>query len=159
IARGLARNENRYKKLLMACDLLRRNDLDGRGNHSEEALAEFTSFFLTTCIDQVDFMEKLVQPERLRDRILIWAEEEIRADTLPPRSSAGLEAGLVRGDLMRGDVAKLLNVGDRPVRRVISALIEREVITSESIRTPLRLAFPARLAERWMPGLFPEQYD
>src|SRR5690625_4868281 len=52
IARGLARNENRYKKLLMACDLPRRNDLDGRGNLSEETLAEFTSFFLSTCIDQ-----------------------------------------------------------------------------------------------------------
>lgn len=159
IARGLARNENRYKKLLMACDLPRRNDLDGRGNLSEEALAEFTKFFLTTCIDQVDFMEKLVQPERLRDRILIWAEEEIRADTLPPNSGAVLEAILFRGELPRGDVAKLLNVGDRQARRVTSALIEHEVLTSESTRAPLRLAFPARLAGRWMPGLFPEQYD
>lgn len=157
IARGLARNENRYKKLLMACDLPRRNDLDGRGNLSEEALAEFTSFFLTTCIDQVDFMEKLVQPERLRDRILIWTEEEIRADTLPPNSGAVLEAILFRGELPRGDVAKLLNVGDRQARRVTSALIEHEVLTSESTRAPLRLAFPARLAGRWMPGLFPEK--
>jgi len=157
IARGLARNENRYKKLLMACDLPRRNDLDGRGNLSEEALAEFTSFFLTTCIDQVDFMEKLVQPERLRDRILIWTEEEIRADTLPPNSGAVLEAVLFRGELPRGDVAKLLNVGDRQARRVTSALIEHEVLTSEGTRAPLRLAFPARLAGRWMPGLFPEK--
>lgn len=157
IARGLARNENRYKKLLMACDLPRRNDLDGRGNLSEETLAEFTSFFLSTCIDQVDFMEKLVQPERLRDRILIWTEEEIRADTLPPNSGAILEAILFRGELPRGDVAKLLNVGDRQARRVTSALIEHEVLTSESTRAPLRLAFPARLAGRWMPGLFPEQ--
>lgn len=157
IARGLARNENRYKKLLMACDLPRRNDLDGRGHLSEEALAEFTQFFLTTCIDQVEFMEKLVQPERLRDRILIWAEEEIRADTLPPNSGTVLEAILFRGELPRGDVAKLLNVGDRQARRVTSALIDHEVLTAESTRAPLRLAFPARLAGRWMPGLFPEQ--
>jgi len=156
IARGLARNESRYKKLLMACDLPRRNDLDGRGTLSEEALAEFTQFFLTTCIDQVDFMEKLVQPARLRDRILIWAEEEIRADALPPNSGAVLEAILFRGELPRGDVANLLNVGDRQARRVTSALIEHEVLTSESTRAPLRLAFPAKLAGRWMPGLFPE---
>ncbi len=157
IARGLARNENRYKKLLMACDAERRNDLDGRGHLSEEALAEFTQFFLTTCIDQIDFMEKLVQPERLRDRILIWAEEEIRADTLPPNSGTVLEAVLFRGELPRGDVARLLNVGDRQARRVTSALIDHEVLTSESTRAPLRLTFPARLAGRWMPGLFPEQ--
>jgi len=27
----------------------------------------------------------------------------------------------------------------------------------ESTRAPLRLAFPATLAARWMPGLFPER--
>ena len=57
VARGLARNVERYKTLLADYDLTRRNDLDGRGNLSEEALAEFTRFFLTICIDQVDFME------------------------------------------------------------------------------------------------------
>lgn len=156
IARGLARNEARYKQLLMAGDLPRRNDLDGRGHLSEEALAQFARFFLETCIDQVDFMERLVQPERLRDRILIWAEEEIRAEHLPPKSGAVLEAVLFRGELPRSDVAALLNVSDRQSRRVTSALIDREVLTSESSRAPLRLAFPATLAGRWMPGLFPE---
>ena len=28
---------------------------------------------------QVKFMENLVQPERLRSRILLWVEEEVRA--------------------------------------------------------------------------------
>ena len=69
-----------YKSHLAACDLTRRNDLDGRGHLSEENLAAFTSFFLTTCIDQVTFMEGLMQPDRLRARILLWAEEEIRLD-------------------------------------------------------------------------------
>lgn len=34
---------------------------------------------------------------------------------------------------------------------------DREVMVSASTRAPLRLAFPATLAPRWMPGLFPEQ--
>jgi len=50
IARGLARNVEDYKKHLANCDMERRNDLDGRGNLSEEALAEFTRFFLETCL-------------------------------------------------------------------------------------------------------------
>jgi len=157
VARGLARSESTYKSQLMACDAERRNDLDGRGHLSEEALADFTRFFLETCLDQVTFMESLVQPDRLRDRILIWAEEEIRADTLPPKSGAVLEAILYRGELPRGDVAGIVGTGDRQARRVTSALIEQEVVTSESTRAPLRLAFPAKLAVRWMPGLFPEQ--
>jgi Fic family protein len=155
VARGLARNEARYKSLLAQCDLPRRNDLDGRGNLSEEALAEFAIFFLETCIDQVDFMETLVNPKGLRDRILIWTEEEIRAGRLPPKSGLVLEAILYRGELPRGEVAGLLGTGDRNARRVTSTLLERGVLASESTRAPLRLNFPATLAARWMPGLFP----
>lgn len=157
IARGLARNESTYKGQLMACDLERRNDLDGRGHLSEEALASFTKFFLETCIDQVKFMEDLVQPIRLRDRILIWAEEESRAGALPPQSGLVLEAVLYRGELRRGEIAPLLGTSNRHARRVTSALIDREVLISESSRAPLRLSFPAKLASRWMPGLFPER--
>src|SRR3984893_14620914 len=97
IARGLARNVDAYKTHLAACDQARRNDLDGRGNLSEENLAEFTRFFLTTCIDQVTFMEGLMQPDQLRARILLWAEEEIRLDHLPSKSGSILEAVLYRG--------------------------------------------------------------
>ena len=157
IARGLARSEETYKSRLMACDEARRNDLDGRGHLSEGSLAEFTRYFLTTCIDQVKFMESLVQPNRLRDRILIWTEEEIRAGYLPPKSGAVLEAVLYRGELPRGEVANITATSERQARRVTSALIEHEVLTSKSSRAPLRLAFPARLASRWLPGLFPER--
>ena len=157
IARGLARDETSYKGGLMACDATRRNDLDGRGNLSEEALAAFIHFFLATCIDQVDFMEGLVQPDRLRNRILIWAEEETRAGALPPKSGAVLQAILYRGDLPRGEVAPLLGTGERQARRITSALIERHILASDSSRAPLHLAFPARLASRWLPGLFPDR--
>lgn len=157
VARGLARNVQSYKSHLAACDQSRRNDLDGRGPLSEENLAEFTRFFLTTCLDQVSFMEKLVQPEELRTRIQLWAEEEIRLDRLPPKSGAILEAVLYRGELPRGDAAAAVGTGDRQARRVVSALLDRGVLTSASTRAALRLAFPAALASRWMPGLFPEQ--
>ncbi len=159
IARGLARDEGTYKSQLMACDAERRNDLDGRGHLSEEALAKFTRFFLSTCIDQVEFMEVLVQPDRLRDRILIWTEEEIRAGALPPKSGAVLEVVLYRGELPRGEVAHIIGTSERQARRVTSALLGSEVLVSESSRAPLRLAFPAKLAARWMPGLFPEQRE
>lgn len=157
IARGLARNEDKYKSHLAACDLPRRNDLDGRGHLSESALAEFAKFFLHICIDQVSFMEALVQPDRLRDRILIWAEEEIRADALPRKSDTILQAVLYRGELPRSEVAGLLDTGKRNARRVTSALLERGVLVSATTHAPLRLAFPAKLASRWMPGLFPER--
>jgi Fic family protein len=157
VARGLARNVKEYKELLANSDLPRRNDLDGRGALSEEALAEFTRFFLTICIDQVTFMEGLVQPDHLRARILLWTEEEIRLGKLPPKSGSILEAVLYRGELPRGDADTVVGTGSRQARRIVSALVERGVLESESPRAPLRLTFPAALAQRWMPGLFPEK--
>jgi Fic family protein len=132
VARGLARNVETYKALLNNCDFTRRNDLDGPGNLSEEALAEFTRFFLRVCIDQVEFMESLVQADRLRARMLLWAEEETRLGQLPAKSGSLLEALLYRGQLPRGDADSVVGTGER-------------------------LAFPATLASRWMPGLFPEK--
>ena len=157
IARGLARNENSYKGHLVSCDSPRRNDLDGRGPLSEEALGAFTRFFLDTCLDQVRFMEELAQPNRLGDRIRQWVEEEARAGALPARAGQVLEAVLFRGELPRGDVPTLLGTSDRQARRVVSALLKRRVLASESTRAPLFLTFPAALASRWMPGLFPEK--
>lgn len=157
IARGLARNVSEYKGHLAACDLPRRNDLDGRGNLSEENLAEFTKFFLTICLDQVKFMEGLMQPDQLRTRILTWADEEVRLSKLPPKANSILEALLYRGELPRGDAAAIVGTGERQARRVVSALVDHGVVTSESTRAPLHLAFPAALASRWMPGLFPER--
>ena len=157
ISRGLARTESQYKGHLAACDLSRRNDLDGRGSLSEESLAGFTLYFLETCIDQVRFMSELVQPDRLRTRILLWVEEEIRLGKLPPRSGAILEAVLYRGTLPRGDVAAIVGTGERQARRVASSLTERGVLAAASQRAPLFLAFPTNLASRWMPGLFPDK--
>jgi Fic family protein len=157
VARGLARNGSAYKHHLAQCDQTRRNDLDGRGNLSEENLAAFTQFFLETCLDQVRFMEDLMRPDRLRARILLWVEEEVRLGALPAKAGNILEAILYRGELPRGDIAAIVGTGDRHARRVVAALVERRVLVSNSARAPLRLAFPATLASRWMPGLFPEQ--
>ena len=157
VSRGLARDEVGYKSRLMACDMGRRNDLDGRGPLSEEALAEFTRFFLTTCIDQVDFMEGLMMPERLLNRVLLWTEEDIRAGELPPQSRIIMRDVLYRGEIPRGEVTSLLGSSPRHARRVTSVLLKRGILVSRSTRAPLRLAFPAELASRWLPGLFPEK--
>lgn len=158
ISRGLARNVDNYKAHLAACDLPRRNDLDGRGTLSEETLVEFTSFFLKTCIDQVDFMESLMQPKTLQTRIKMWVEEEIRLGNLTSKAGLILDALLYsRGELGRGEVSGILGVEDRQSRRIVSTLINIGIISSETSRTPLRLSFPAKLASRLMPGLFPEK--
>jgi len=159
VARGLARNVQQYKTLLANCDAARRNDLDGRGSLSEEALAEFSRFFLGICADQVDFMESQVQPDRLRARVLVWVEEEVRAGELPAQTGSILEAVLHRGEVARGEVDAIAGTGERQGRRILAILLAKGVLVSEGPRAPLHLAFPATLAHRWMPGLFPERAD
>ena len=120
IARGLARHAESYKRHLAHCDETRRNNLDGRGTLSEEALVEFTRFFLTTCIDQVTFMEGLVQPDRAACAHFIVGREEVRLGQLPPKAGAILEAILYRGELPRADAARIVGTGDRQARRIVS---------------------------------------
>lgn len=155
IARGLARHVEKYKSHLANCDLSRRNDLDGRGHLSEEALADFTRFFLEIGIDQINFMEKLMQPDVLRTRVLLWAREEIELGKLPPQAQQIFEAILYRGEIARGEMSVILNVTDRHARRLTAVLVEKGILISDSPKSPLKLAFPAALANRWMPGLFP----
>ncbi|MBL8210629.1 MAG: Fic family protein [Bryobacterales bacterium] len=159
VARGLARNVADYKLLLAGCDMPRRNHLDGRGSLSEEALGEFIEFFLQVCLDQIRFMRRLLQPDLLQTRIRLWTEEEIRLGTLPSKSGMILDAILYRGTLPRGEVESIVGTGDRQARRIVAALVDRGAVQSDSPRASLRLAFPATLASRWLPGLFPELPD
>jgi len=157
VSRGLARRVTDYKTLLANCDLPRRNALDGRGNLSEAELIAFTRFFLDVCIDQVKFMEELMNPKDLQARVMVWAKEQTVTKELAPNSDKILEALLYRGELLRGEVPSLLNTSERSAQRAVESLVKRGVIVSDSSRAPLRLAFPAALVARWMPGLFPEK--
>lgn len=157
VSRGFARSDGRYKELLAACDMRRRNDLDGRGTLSEESLIAFTRFFLNICLDQVRFMRDLIRPDKLHIRIQLWAEEAIRMDELPPKSDRILQAVLYRGELPRSEIPEIVGATDRHARRLTSALMEKGVLTATSSRGPLRMTFPAELAARWTPGLFPDQ--
>ena len=156
IARGLALADDRYKQHLAECDLPRRNDLDGRGALSEEALASFTEFFLVACLDQVKFMAELMQPAALRRRILDWAKDEERVGGIMPNSSRALAHILSNRELERKDVPEVVGLEERKARRVTARLHERGIITAPTHKAPFRIAFPASLAPGIMPGLYPK---
>jgi hypothetical protein len=42
------------------------------------------------------------------------------------------------------------------LQRIVADLM-KAILVSGNSRAPLRIAFPATLAPRWMPGLFPEK--
>lgn len=155
VARGLARNVQQYKTLLMAADGPRRGDLDGRGALSSQALSEFCEFFLATCIDQVDFMASLLEPEELLRRMHLQIEEETAARRLPRGAFALLREALLAGEVARGRAGEITGYGERMARNVVSALLQQGYLQSRSPRSPLVLAFPLDSVERWLPRLYP----
>jgi Fic family protein len=155
VARGLARDVNRYKALLTAADEPRRNDVDGRGVLSQAALVEFCEFFLATCMDQVEFMRSILEPAELLRRIEIYTEEEVRAGRLPKGTFPLLREALLAGKFERGMAAPLTGYGERMARNVVSKLVEYGLLISSSPKGPLRLGFPLTVVERWFPSLYP----
>lgn len=155
ISRGLARRSTEYKGLLMAADEPRKGDLDGRGSLSQSALIDFCSFFLECCLDQVRYMRELLEPSELQRRIELYVRDEEDAERLPKRSFTVLREALLSGELERGRVPSIVDASERTARRVISALVEKGLLVSQSHKAPLRLGFPIDVVERWFPNVYP----
>ena len=159
VSRGLARNMADYKGLLMAADRPRENDYDGRGNLSERALLEFCRFFLRISIDQVRFMQSLLDPGNLLRRIELYSRDEVEAGRLPKLSYVVLREAVLAGQVERGRVPAIVNLQERATRNITSALLDKKLLVSKSPRAPLRLAFPTEVVERWFPSLYPATGD
>ena len=155
VARGLARNVQDYKALLMAADAPRRGDLDGRGTLSTQTLTGFCQFFLNICIDQIDFMAVLLEPNDLLRRMRLHIADEVEAGHLPKGSFPLLREALLAGEVPRGRAGEITGYGERMARNVVSNLLKKGYLKSESPRSPLALAFPIDAVERWFPRLYP----
>lgn len=155
VARGLARGEERYKALLAQADAPREGDRDGRGNLTQRGLIEFCKFFLDQSVDQICFMSSLLEPATLLTRMEIHIEEEVRAKRLLRGSFAVLREAVMNGEVERAKIPSLTGYEERGARNVTAGLVERGMLTAPTHRAPLRLAFPADVAERWFPNLYP----
>lgn len=155
VARGLAREVGHYKELLTAADAPRRGERDGRGNLTQAGLIKFCDFFIDQAIDQIRFMESLIETNTLLTRIEIHVEEEVRAKRLQRGSFQVLREAVLAGEVERSKIPMLTGYEERGARNVTSALADRGMLTATSHRAPLRLAFPSDVAERWFPGLYP----
>jgi len=80
----------------------------------------------------------------------------VRLGMLPPKSGMILEACLPRGVTACGRLGGRGGRERAACARIVSALMKRGVLISDSARAPLRLVFPAALARVWMLGCFRE---
>ena len=155
ISRGLARGlESRtdYKRMMDLADTPRQGDLDGRGNLSQRALAEYSSWFLKVCLDQIRFMGELFQIQRLGERLQTYAE---RKHWRPETAKLLIEI-LHRGEIARGDAQSITGLGERTSRDVLRLLLTDGIVGSESQKGPVTLRFPTKALDVLFPQLFLE---
>ena len=155
LARGLARWRQRYFASLAAADQRRRGDLDGRGNLSDAALADFCVFFLETILDQIQFMTGLLGLPALRTRVERYFQfqalhlERYRAELM--RVTGTL---VDAGEIPRTRVQEITGKGATVSAEIIKLGLTEGYFETPSPKGPLRIAFPAKIHEFYFPQLF-----
>ena len=147
-----------YKSLLMAAVRERRFPADGRGPLSLEEMRKFCVFFLGTCIDQIEYINSLLEPEELLRRIEFYARDEIDAGHLLRGSSQLLREALLAEEFERGRAAEITGYADRQARSVLTELVAKGLLVSDTPKGEVRLGFPIDVVERWFPKLYPSGY-
>ncbi|MHB8420464.1 MAG: Fic family protein [Myxococcales bacterium] len=154
ISRGLARglrDRREYLQMMELADSPRRDDLDGRGNLSEEALEAYVSWFLRVCIDQVTFMEELFELGTLERRLRDLAG---RRKGLGPAGAALLVETLHRGELERGEAPRATGLPERSARRVLNQAVRQGLLASDTPKGPVSLRFPIEALDALFPRLY-----
>ena len=104
-------------------------------------------------------MEGLMQPDVCEPAFCCGRKKRYGSARFRRNQEASLRRCSIVANCRVRDVDAVVGTGGRQARRIVSSLLERGVLQSDSSRAPLRLTFPAALAHRWMPGLFPEKVD
>ena len=157
--RGFARSTERYYALLADADCLRRGDLDGRGNLSEQALIAWADYVLEICQDQVSFMASMLDFQTLKDRIeaCLVFEATVAKSGVRQESLRGLHYLFLSGDEMaRGDFKALLGMSDRGATDALGALVKRGLLKSDSPQGKVRFGLPQHALRFMFPRLWPE---
>ena len=157
--RGFARSTERYYALLADADSLRRGDLDGRGNLSEQALIAWADYVLDTCLDQVQFMAGLLDFDTMKARIeaCLVFEATVRKQGVRTESLRGLHYLFLSGEEMaRGDFKSMLGMSDRGATDALGALVKRGLLRSDSPQGKVRFGLPQHALRFLFPQLWPE---
>jgi Fic family protein len=157
--RGFARSTERYYALLADADSLRRGDLDGRGNLSEQALMAWAGYVLEVCQDQVGFMGSMLDFETLKERMeaCLVFEATVEKSGVRQESLRGLHYLFLTGEEMaRGDFKAMLGMSERAATDALGALVKRGLLKADSPQGKVRFGLPQHALRFLFPRLWPE---
>jgi len=161
ISRGLARDSDEYKSNLAYADMIKQGERDGKGALSSTALAEFVEFMLDTALDQVEYMNKHLKLNALTEKIELYVQRVndglLGIAPLPKHSEKIFKYLLLSGECTRGKIPEIIGMKERTASRVISELLKRNFIVSDSKAGSIRLKIGVSMASYLFPMLVPEQ--
>jgi len=161
ISRGLARSRDTYYERLADADSPRRGDLDGRGNLSLRGLVVFCRYFLSTAIDQVEFMEGALVMATIEKRMDAYVDRMVAEDRLRTEARHILKELFVRGSLSRNDAERITRTSDKTLKKVTDELIKLELMTArkEGVAVVFEPRYPLHFSPWLLPRLYPESKE
>jgi hypothetical protein len=98
--------------------------------------------------DAPSSMEPLLPEEGMRDL-------EDRVGRLLKETFPLLREALLAGSFDRGKATVITGYQERQARKVLSSLLEKELLVYNSPKGAVNLGFPIDVVERWFPKLYP----
>ena len=157
--RGFARSVDRYYALLAAADEPRRGALDGRGNLSQAALIDWIDYVLDICLDQVGFMGSMLKLDETPRRIaacLTYEQETLRSGVRVEALRPLHYLFLTGMEMDRGEFKRMTGLGDRTAVTLLTALVKRGLLASDSVQGRVRFGMPMHALRFYFPALWPE---
>lgn len=163
VSRGLARDRDKYMSMLARADQVRQGDYDGRGYLSEKCLVEFCEYFLTTCLDQINYMSSLLDLDGFLTRLDGYVKMR-NAGLIPSpsskHSSLKLEAArmlrqvALQGELPRGEVTAASGLASAG-KKILRQLLDEGILRADMPKGAVRLGMPVHLTTHLFPNLYP----
>ena len=157
--RGLARQQENYYSYLIGADRDREGDYDGRGVLSEKGLVEFITFLMNVCLDQIRFMNEMLDIgafERRLEQMLAAETTKEETKSLKVETAAPLAYLGTVPSMERTKFKGMTGLASRTADRALADLFKLGVITSKTPKGPVELALPLHLFRHLFPRLWPE---
>ena len=153
VTRAFARNRSKYDKYLSLADQPRRNDYDGRGPLSEENLILFCKYFLRECVDQLRFMESILELHHFEGRFEKYLQLIGLQKTISKNAVLVLKELFYKGEIGRGEVQNICSVKRRRATEIIKELLDKQFVYSSSSHGKLQLHFTVESSSYLFPKL------
>ena len=161
MSRGLARRENEYKAALAKADSRRFNDYDGRGNLSNRELKDFCKFFLTTAIDQIDYMSSILDTDNMLKRIQNFVDLMVSRGKLKKESKYVLETVFLKGKISKGELERITGRTDKTAKKIADELLAMGLLRLENTTkfSAYVVNYPITFSTILISGLYPNSKE